>query len=112
MRILLTALGLVCSNCIMTYAWYGHLSTMKGKAWWFAALVSWGVAFFEYMIAVPANRYGAQALTLPQLKIMQEAIALSVFVPFAVLVAKQPIGWNYLWATLCVLGAVFFIFKG
>ncbi len=112
MRIIITALGLVCSNCIMTYAWYGHLSSMKGKAWYLAALVSWGVAFFEYMIAVPANRYGAQTLTLPQLKIMQEAIALSVFVPFAVLFAKQPIGWNYLWATLCVLGAVFFIFKG
>ena len=112
MRTLVVALALVCSNCLMTYAWYGHLSTMKSKPWYIAALVSWGVAFFEYMIAVPANRYGSASLTLPQLKILQEAIALAVFAPFAIFVAKQQIGWNYLCAGLCILGAVYFVFRG
>ena len=112
MRILITALMLACSNCLMTYAWYGPLSTMKGRHWILAALVSWGVAFFEYMIAVPANRFGSETMSLPQLKILQEAIALTVFVPFAILFARQHIGLNYLWAGLCILGAVFFIFRG
>lgn len=112
MRILFTALMLACSNCIMTYAWYGHLQTMKGRHWLLAVLVSWGVAFFEYMIVIPANRFGSETMSLPQLKILQEAIALSVFVPFAILFAKQQIGMNYLWAGLCILGAVFFIFRG
>ena len=111
MRIIITALGLVCSNCIMTYAWYGHLSSMKGKAWYLAALVSWGVAFFEYMIAVPANRYGSQTLTLPQLKIMQEAIALTVFIPVSIFVLKEKVTLDYFFAMLCILGAVFFIFR-
>lgn len=95
----------------MTFAWYGHLSTMRGKCWFLAALVSWGIAFFEYMIQVPANRIGSEAMTLPQLKILQEVISLSVFVPFAIFFAKQRLDWNYLWAGLCVAGAVFFIFR-
>lgn len=96
----------------MTFAWYGHLSTLKGKCWLVAALVSWGIAFFEYMLQVPANRIGAErgGLTLAQLKIMQEAISLSVFVPFAVFFAKEKVGWNYLAAGLCIALAVFFIF--
>lgn len=110
MKLLITILMLICSNAFMTFAWYGHLSTMKGKSWFLAALVSWGVAFFEYIIQVPANRVGSEVATLSQLKILQEAISLSVFVPFAILFAKQKIGWNYLWAAFCIAGAVFFIF--
>ena len=103
---------LVCSNCFMTYAWYGHLKNMSGKAWWIAAIVSWGIAFFEYMIQVPANRIGYTVYTLPQLKIIQEVVSLSVFIPFSMLLTNQPFKLNYLWAGLCLLGAVFFIFKG
>ncbi|MDD3586004.1 MAG: DMT family protein [Thermoguttaceae bacterium] len=111
-RTLVLTVGLlVLSNTFMTFAWYGHLKTLSGKFWLWAVLVSWGIAFFEYMLQVPANRIGVQAFSIPQLKILQEAIALFVFVPFAVFYLKQPLTWNYLWAGLCILGAVYFIFK-
>ena len=106
-----TALLLTASNVFMTFAWYGHLKNMQGKAWYLAALVSWGIALFEYLLQVPANRIGATALNLAQLKIMQEVITLLVFVPFVVLYMKQPIKLDYLWAALCMLGAVYFIFR-
>ncbi|MBN8442578.1 MAG: DMT family protein [Thauera sp.] len=106
-----TALLLTASNVFMTFAWYGHLKNMQTKAWYIAALVSWGIALFEYLLQVPANRIGATALNLGQLKIMQEVITLLVFVPFAVLYMKQPIKLDYLWAALCMLGAVYFIFR-
>lgn len=110
MKILLTVLLLTCSTSLMTFAWYGHLSTLKGKFWLIAVLVSWGIAFFEYLFLIPASRLGSQVLTLSQLKILQEVISLSVFVPYAIYFAKQHISWNYLWAALCIAGAVFFIF--
>ncbi|MBS2033264.1 MAG: DMT family protein [Deltaproteobacteria bacterium] len=103
---------LILSNCFMTYAWYGHLKTLIDKPWYVAAIASWGVALFEYVLQVPANRIGYGVLTLPQLKIMQEVIALTVFVPFAMLVMKQPIKLDYLWAGCCILGAVYFVFRG
>ncbi|AMO37118.1 DMT family protein [Thauera humireducens] len=106
-----TALLLTASNVFMTFAWYGHLKNMQGKAWYVAALVSWGIALFEYLLQVPANRIGATALSLAQLKIMQEVITLLVFIPFVVLYMKQPIKLDYLWAALCMLGAVYFIFR-
>jgi uncharacterized protein (DUF486 family) len=106
-----TAGLLAASNVFMTFAWYGHLKGMQSKAWFVAALVSWGIALFEYLLQVPANRIGASELTLPQLKIMQEVITLLVFVPFVVLYMKQPIKLDYLWAALCMLGAVYFIFR-
>jgi uncharacterized protein (DUF486 family) len=106
-----TALLLTASNVFMTFAWYGHLKNMQGKAWYVAALVSWGIALFEYLLQVPANRIGATALNLAQLKIMQEVITLLVFVPFVVLYMKQPLKLDYLWAALCMLGAVYFIFR-
>lgn len=102
---------LVASNCLMTYAWYGHLKNMSNRAWWVAAIVSWSIAFFEYMIAVPANRIGAQVYTIPQLKIIQEVVSLTVFLPFAVFFLNQPWKWDYLWAALCMIGAVYFIFR-
>ncbi len=105
------ALLLVGSNVFMTFAWYGHLRNMHGKAWYVAALASWSIALFEYLLQVPANRIGATALSLGQLKIMQEVITLLVFVPFAVLYMKQPLKLDYLWAGLCMLGAVYFIFR-
>jgi uncharacterized protein (DUF486 family) len=105
------ALLLVVSNSFMTYAWYGHLRDLADKPWYLAALLAWGVAFFEYQFQVPANRIGYTALTLPQLKIVQEAISLLVFVPFSILYMRTPIGLDYLWASLCILGAVFFIFR-
>ena len=102
---------LTLSNVFMTFAWYGHLKNLKGKFWLIAVVVSWGIAFFEYMLQVPANRLGAaQGLTLPQLKIMQEAIALTVFIPFAVFYMHEKVGWNYIAACLCIAAAVFFIF--
>jgi uncharacterized protein (DUF486 family) len=107
-----TASLLVLSNVFMTYAWYGHLKTLAGRPWWVAALLSWGVALFEYLLQVPANRIGATAFTLPQLKIMQEAITLLVFVPFAVLYMRQPVRLDFLWAALCIAGAVYFVFRG
>ena len=107
-----TAFLLILSNCFMTYAWYGHLKTLSGKPFLVAVLVSWGIAFFEYFIQVPANRIGhAGHIGLAQLKIMQEVIALSVFVPFSLFYMKESLRWNYLWAALCMAGAVYFIFK-
>ena len=106
-----TSVLLVLSNCFMTYAWYGHLKNMNGSKWYIAALASWGIALFEYLIQVPANRIGFTQLSLPQLKILQEVITLSVFMPFAVVYMRQPVRTNYLWAGLCLMGAVYFIFK-
>ncbi len=102
---------LVLSNVFMTLAWYGHLKNLQASPWYTAALVSWGIALFEYLLQVPANRIGAQALNLGQLKIMQEVITLAVFVPFAVFYMGQPLKLDYLWAGLCLLGAVYFIFR-
>ena len=106
-----TALLLAASNVFMTFAWYGHLKNLAAKPWFIAALISWGVAFFEYMLQVPANRIGYQVLSLGQLKILQEVITLTLFVPFAVYYMKEPFKLDYLWAGLCILGAVFFIFR-
>ena len=106
-----TTLLLTASNVFMTFAWYGHLKNLQNRPWLYAALFSWGIALFEYLLQVPANRIGASALELPQLKIMQEAITLAVFVPFAVLYMDQPLKLDYLWAALCILGAVYFIFR-
>lgn len=102
---------LACSNIFMTFAWYAHLRELKDKPWFIAALISWGVAFFEYMLQVPANRAGYQVFSLGQLKILQEVITLAVFVPFAVFFMKEKITWNYLGAAACLAGAVFFIFR-
>ena len=106
------ALMLVASNVFMTFAWYAHLKNLATAPWWIAALASWGIALFEYLLQVPANRVGYAQLSLPQLKIMQEAITLVVFVPFAMLYMKQPIKLDYLWASLCIVGAVYFVFRG
>jgi uncharacterized protein (DUF486 family) len=106
-----TALMLAVSNLFMTFAWYGHLKNMATSPWYVAALVSWGIALFEYLIQVPANRIGYAELSLGQLKIMQEVITLSVFVPFAVLYMSQPLKWDYLYAAMCLMGAVYFIFR-
>ena len=106
-----TALLLTLSNVFMTFAWYAHLKHLEGRSWIVAALLSWCVALFEYLLQVPANRIGYTVLSLPQLKIMQEVIALGVFVPFLVLYMRQPLRLDYLWASLCILGAVFFIFR-
>ena len=105
-------LMLVASNVFMTFAWYAHLKELSAKPWWIAALASWGIALFEYLLMVPANRIGFTELSLPQLKIMQEAITLGVFVPFAILYMGQPVKLDYLWAGLCIMGAVYFIFRG
>ncbi len=107
-----TAGLLVLSNIFMTYAWYGHLHDLKNKVWYVVAICSWGVAFFEYMLQVPANRIGHLELSTPQLKIMQEVITLSVFVPFSVFYMKEPVKRDFLWAGLCLLGAVYFVFRG
>jgi uncharacterized protein (DUF486 family) len=107
-----TILLLTASNVFMTFAWYAHLKELSAKPWWIAALVSWGVALFEYLLQVPANRIGYTQLSLGQLKIMQEAITLIVFVPFALLYMKQPLKLDYLWAGMCIVGAVYFIFRG
>lgn len=103
---------LIASNVLMTFAWYAHLKNLTDKPWFVAALISWGIAFFEYMLQVPANRLGATNLSVPQLKILQEVISLSVFVPFSFFYLQEPLRLNYLWAGFCMLGAVFFIFKG
>jgi uncharacterized protein (DUF486 family) len=95
----------------MTFAWYAHLKSLQSKPWILAAMLSWGVAFFEYVLQVPANRIGYTVLTVPQLKILQEVITLIVFVPFVVLYMKQPLRLDYLWAALCILGAVYFVFR-
>jgi len=107
-----TTLLLVVSNLFMTFAWYGHLKNLGHRAWYIAALVSWGIALFEYLVQVPANRIGYGTLSLAQLKVLQEVITLSVFVPFALYYMQQPLKLDYLWAGLCLLGAVYFIFRG
>jgi uncharacterized protein len=108
----LISIGLLfCSNIFMTFAWYAHLKELNHKPWIIAALVSWGIALFEYLLQVPANRIGYTVMTVGQLKILQEVITLSVFVPFALLYLKEPLKWDYLWAGLCLLGAVFFMFR-
>ncbi len=109
--LLRTVILLTLSNVFMTFAWYAHLKNMAAKPWYVAALVSWGIALFEYLLQVPANRIGYTAMTLPQLKILQEVITLSVFVPFVLLYMKQPLKLDYLWAALCMLGAVYFVFR-
>jgi uncharacterized protein (DUF486 family) len=110
--LLRTTLLLIASNVFMTFAWYAHLKNLSGRPWYVAAFVSWGIALFEYLLQVPANRIGYTALTLPQLKMLQEVITLALFVPFAVYYMKQPIKLDYLWASLCMLGAVYFMFRG
>ena len=109
--LLQTTLLLICSNVFMTFAWYAHLKDMSGRPWFIAALVSWGVALAEYLLQVPANRIGYTTMNLGQLKILQEVIALSVFVPLAVLYMKQPLKLNYVWAALCICAAVYFVFR-
>lgn len=106
-----TILLLICSNLFMTFAWYAHLKNLSGKPWFVAALVSWGIAFFEYMIQVPANRIGYGQLSLAQLKILQEVITLSVFIPFSILYMKEGFKLDFVWAALCLVGAVFFMFR-
>lgn len=106
-----SALLLTLSNVFMTFAWYAHLKELSAKPWYIAALISWGIALFEYLLQVPANRIGFTMLNLSQLKIMQEVITLTVFVPFVLLYMKQPLKLDYLWASLCMLGAVYFIFR-
>jgi uncharacterized protein (DUF486 family) len=103
---------LLLSNVFMTFAWYGHLKNLSNKAWYAAALISWGIALFEYLLQVPANRIGNTQYSLAQLKILQEVITLSVFVPFAMLYMDQPFKLDYVWAALCMCGAVYFIFRG
>lgn len=107
-----TSLLLLVSNVFMTFAWYAHLKNLSGKPWYVAALVSWGVALFEYLFQVPANRIGHTVLSLPKLKIIQEVITLTVFVPFAILYMGQQVKLDYLWAALCMCGAVYFVFRG
>ena len=107
-----TVMLLVAGNVFMTFAWYGHLKNMATSPWYMAAVVSWGIALFEYLLQVPANRIGYTQFNVGQLKILQEVITLSVFVPFAVFYLDQPLKWDYLWAGLCMLGAVYFIFRG
>ena len=106
-----TTLLLVASNVFMTFAWYAHLKNLSHRPWYIAAFLSWGIALFEYLLQVPANRIGYTELSLPQLKILQEVITLSVFVPFAVFYMQKPLKLDYLWAGLCILGAVYFIFR-
>jgi uncharacterized protein len=106
-----TILLLGLSNVFMTFAWYAHLKELSQRPWIVAALVSWGIAFFEYMLQVPGNRIGYTVLSVGQLKLLQEVITLSVFVPFAVLYLKEPLKLDYLWAALCILGAVYFVFR-
>jgi uncharacterized protein len=107
-----TVLLLIASNVFMTFAWYAHLKNLLDRPWYLAALASWGIALFEYLLQVPANRIGYTQLSLPQLKMLQEVITLSVFVPFATLYMDKPIKLDYLWAALCMLGAVYFVFRG
>jgi uncharacterized protein len=106
-----TILLLCASNVFMTFAWYAHLRNLSQRPWFIAAIASWGIAFFEYLLQVPANRIGHRTLDLGQLKMLQEVITLTIFVPFAWLYMKEPLRLNYLWASLCLCGAVFFIFK-
>lgn len=106
-----TILLLTVSNVFMTFAWYAHLKNLNNKPWMIAALASWGIAFFEYMFQVPANRIGFTVMTVSQLKILQEVITLSVFIPFAVFYMQQPMKLDFLWAGLCLMGAVYFMFR-
>jgi uncharacterized protein len=108
---IISILLLICSNIFMTFAWYAHLKELNNKPWIIAALVSWGIALFEYLLQVPANRIGHTVMSVGQLKILQEVITISVFVPFAVFYLKEPLKLDYLWAGLCLLGAVFFMFR-
>jgi uncharacterized protein (DUF486 family) len=107
----LTVLLLLASNVFMTFAWYAHLKNLSTSPWYVAALVSWGIALFEYLLQVPGNRIGYTAMSLPQLKILQEVVTLVVFVPFAVVYMRQPLKLDYVWAALCILGAVYFVFR-
>ena len=102
---------LICSNVFMTFAWYAHLKELNNKPWLIAAFVSWGIALLEYLFQVPANRIGYTVLSVGQLKIMQEVITLTVFVPFSIMYLKEPLKLDYLWAGLCILGAVYFMFR-
>ena len=112
MRVTLTTVALLtCSNVFMTFAWYAHLRDLRAKPWYVAAIVSWSIALFEYLLQVPANRIGFSVMSLAQLKILQEVITLAVFVPFAVLYMRQPFRLDFLWAGLCLLGAVYFMFR-
>ena len=112
MRVMAITAGLLtCSNIFMTFAWYAHLRDLRSKPWYVAALVSWSIALFEYLLQVPANRIGYGALSLSQLKILQEVITLAVFVPFALLYMRQPFKLDFVWAGLCLLGAVYFMFR-
>lgn len=112
MRVTLTTVGLLtCSNIFMTFAWYAHLRDLQAKPWFVAALVSWSIALFEYLLQVPANRIGYTAMNLSQLKILQEVITLAVFVPFAIFYMRQPFKLDFVWAGLCLLGAVYFMFR-
>jgi uncharacterized protein len=112
MTAIFQSVTLLClSNVFMTFAWYAHLKNLSAKPWYIAALLSWGIALFEYLLQVPANRVGYQVMTLPQLKIVQEVITLSVFIPFALWYMDQPIKLDYLWAALCIMGAVYFVFR-
>lgn len=106
-----TALLLLSANVFMTFAWYAHLKHLNDRPWWIAALTSWGIALFEYLLQVPANRIGHRELSLAQLKILQEAITLLVFAPFAIFYMREPLKLDYLWAALCILAAVYFIFR-
>ena len=106
-----TVLLLTASNVFMTFAWYAHLRNLSDRPWYIAAIVSWGIALFEYLLQVPANRIGFETLSLAQLKIIQEVITLGVFVPFAVGYMRQPVSLNFLWAGLCLMGAVYFMFR-
>ena len=109
--VLRTTLLLACSNVFMTFAWYAHLRNLSGRPWYVAAIVSWGIALFEYLLQVPANRIGYTQVSLGQLKVLQEVITLGVFVPFAVFYMRQPLKWDYVWAGLCIVGAVYFMFR-
>jgi uncharacterized protein len=108
---LMTIVLLIGSNVFMTFAWYAHLRNLGERSWYIAALASWGIALFEYLLQVPANRIGFRSLSLAQLKILQEVITLAVFVPFAILYMRQPVNWNFVWAGLCLGGAVYFMFR-
>ncbi|SPD76406.1 conserved membrane hypothetical protein [uncultured Desulfobacterium sp.] len=111
-RFIITTLLLCCSNVFMTFAWYGHLRNLSHKPFIVAALISWGIALFEYLLQVPANRVGHEVMSIGELKLLQEVITLSVFVPFSILYMKEKLSMDYLWAGLCLLGAVFFLFRG
>ena len=113
MPVVLRTIGLLMlSNVFMTFAWYAHVKNLSERPWYMAALASWGIALFEYLLQVPANRIGYTTLSLGQLKIIQEAITLAVFVPFAVIYMRQPLRLDFLWAAMCLCGAVYFVFRG